>query len=94
MPPTRKVVLLPSPPTALFGALSFPAPAEGWWVVGGVGVGGGAAGGCIFMRRMCISGRKQRLREVTLRDKRRAREPNDEREWDHPGLINVDLKVR
>lgn len=37
---------------------------------------------------------KTALREVTLRDKRRARKPNDEREWDHPGLINVDLKVR
>lgn len=60
----------------------------------GLAVEGGEAGGCIFMRRMCISGEKTALREVTLRDKRRAREPNDEREWDHPGLINVDLKVR
>lgn len=37
---------------------------------------------------------KTALREVTLQDKRRARKPSDEREWDHPGLINVDLKVR
>lgn len=53
--PTRKVELLPSPPAALFGAFSF--PGARWRVVGAVG--GGAAGGCIFMRRMCISGRKQ-----------------------------------
>lgn len=34
------------------------------------------------------------LWKVTLLDKSRAPKPNDEREWDHPGLINVDLKVR
>lgn len=44
-----------SPPTALFGAAPLPAPADAWRRRG-VGVGGG----CIFMRRMCISGRKQR----------------------------------
>lgn len=48
------------------------------------------AGGCIFMSP-CVF---LVLRKVTLLDKSRAPEPNDEREWDHPGLINGDLKVR
>lgn len=51
------------------------------------------AGGCIFMRG-CVFRGDAVLRKVTLLDKSRARKPNDEREWDHPGLINVDLKVR
>lgn len=44
--------------------------------------------------RGCVFRGEAVLWKVTLLDKRRARKPNDEREWDHPGLINVDLKVR
>lgn len=32
--------------------------------------------------------------KVTLLDKSRAPEPDDERERDHPGLVSVALKVR
>lgn len=64
-------------------------------MVGGGGVGGGGCSRWMYIYEADVYFReKTALREVTLRDKRRARKPNDEREWDHPGLINVDLKVR
>lgn len=65
-------------------------------MVGGVGMGGewGCSRWMYIYEADVYFREKTALREVTLRDKRRARKPNDEREWDHPGLINVDLKVR